>query len=338
MESSRALALDTHVHGVQANLFDFESARWPRKPYCTDSFESGIYPRTLVHASRKKYIQANPPQLRVWSIYDIDYNDSGMAWEQCMLPEPSWTSMSRDTGRVHLAYGLSVPVLINGQNMRNKPLRYLAAVESAFTSRLNADTAYSGFITKNPASSHWRTFLGRKSYYDLFELAEYVELPKHIPKIDCSKLNQIGICRNIAIFEWLRFWAYRHIKEYKALGLVGFKEWQRACENRAFERNGEFHNPLIAKEVLCIANSVSKWTWTKFDFEASDKRFRERQAHRGTIGGLRSGEARSLLNETKRSAAKGMYASGKTIREIATELSVGKSTVGDWLSGEAIIR
>ena len=75
----------------------FAPARWPRRPYCTDDFEQGVRIRSLKQALNRCYIQANPPHLRVWSIYDIDRPAGGLAWEDANLPPPSWTTVNKPT-------------------------------------------------------------------------------------------------------------------------------------------------------------------------------------------------------------------------------------------------
>jgi DNA invertase Pin-like site-specific DNA recombinase len=84
-----------------------------------------------------------------------------------------------------------------------------------------------------------------------------------------------------------------------------------------------------SREVWHIAKSVAMWTWRRFDLEASDKRFSLRQAYRGAMGG----RAKGAVNEDKRASARLMRVAGRSIREIAAALSVGKSTVADWVSG-----
>ncbi|WP_418015396.1 replication initiation protein [Photobacterium damselae] len=37
------------------------------------------------------------------------------------------------------------------------PIKYAAAVQSAFRARLKADTGYAGLLTKNPLHNHWKT-------------------------------------------------------------------------------------------------------------------------------------------------------------------------------------
>ena len=56
----------------QLNLDLFaDKTRWPLKPYCSDD-KTAKHIRSLSAAITRPYIQANPPYLRVWSIYDVD--------------------------------------------------------------------------------------------------------------------------------------------------------------------------------------------------------------------------------------------------------------------------
>ena len=105
------------------------------------------------------------------------------------------------------------------------------------------------------------------------ELAEYVDLTRFTPKRNKNP-EEIGLGRNVTLFDELRKWAYRQVKKYKADG--GYKEWLDACNAWALNRNGEFKapsGPPDKREVWHIAKPVAKWTWTRFDIAASDKRF-----------------------------------------------------------------
>lgn len=292
--------------------------RWPRKPYCSDD-KTARNIRSLRSALKRPYIQANPPHMRVWSIYDVDRPGAALAWEDANLPPPAWSAVDRQTARGHLVWGLKVPVLVDSPDMRQGPLRYLCAVEAAFRAKLDADSGYAGLMTKNPAHDLWRVLRGPRMDYELGELAEWVDLPKHLPK---RKPEEIGLGRNVTVFEWLRQHAYRHIRHYKG-DVRNFVLWQSHLNNRALERNGDFATPLQGNEVWHIAKSVSKWTWRQFDLEASDKRFSELQAHRS--------RQRWGSNEDKQSSARLMAAAGKTQRAIAEELGVNKATVNRWL-------
>ncbi|MCG9066324.1 replication initiation protein [Laribacter hongkongensis] len=316
----------------------FATDRWPRRPYCSDDLEYGVRIRSLSAALKKPYIQANPPYLRVWSIFDVDRIGGAVAWEDAMLPPPSWATVNKENGHAHLVWGLSAPVLVDSPDMRQAPLRYLCAVEAAFRARLQADSGYSGLITKNPAHPLWRTLRGPQMAYELGELADWVDLPKHVPR---RKPEEVGVGRNVTVFDWLRQYAYRHIKHYK-FDVRNFVYWQSHLNNKALERNGDLRTPMDGREVWHIAKSVSKWTWRSFDIEASDARFSALQAHRGAMGGKVGGSAggkKGMLsrwgdNEDKQASARLMAAKGMSTRAIAVELGVSQKTASRWTSSK----
>jgi hypothetical protein len=310
----------------------FAADRWPRRPYCTDDLAAGLRIRSLASALRCRYIQANPPYLRVWSIHDCDYEGAAIAWEDANLPPPAWISVNRENGHAHHVWGLSAPVLVEGLHAREAPMRYLAAIESMMREKLRADPGFSGLVTKNPAHPHWRLLIGppqARGGYELRYLAEWLPgVERHIPRR--GRPEEIGLGRNCALFDHLRTWAYRHVRPYRAAGgLDAWNAWLAACVHRALERNGEFPVPLDARECWWIARSVARWTWQRFDLAASDRRFSERQAHRGRAGGIAKGQA----NEDKRAAARLMAAKGMSQRAIAAALGVPRTTVQYWLDG-----
>ena len=59
----------------------FLQNRIPKKPYCTDDLHAGIRPRSYLHAIKHRYIQVNPPHLRVFMLFDIDREGGALAWE-----------------------------------------------------------------------------------------------------------------------------------------------------------------------------------------------------------------------------------------------------------------
>jgi DNA-directed RNA polymerase specialized sigma24 family protein len=298
--------------------------RLPRRPYCSDDLSAGLRIRSLRQAITKPYLQINPPHLRVWSIYDVDREGGALAWEHAGLPPPAWAAVNRANGHAHLVWGLSAPVLVDSPDMRQAPMRYLCAIEAAFREKLQADPGYSGLITKNPAHPLWRVLRGPRLGYELGELAEWVDLPKHLPR---RKPEQIGLGRNVTLFDWLRHYAYRHVRRYK-LEVRNFVVWQSHLNTAALQRNGDFRYPLDGREVWHIVKSVSKWVWRRFDIEASDARFSALQAARGRLGGLAKGAA----NEDKRASARLMRAQGYSSRAIAQVLGVNQSTVIRWLA------
>lgn len=307
---------------LQQDLF-YDVGRWPRRPYCSDD-KTARYVRSLKDAVRRPYIQANPPHLRVWSIYDVDRPGGALAWDAAGLPPPSWAAANRQNSHAHLVWGLTAPVLVDSPDMRQGPLRYLCAVESAFRAKLQADQGYSGLITKNPAHPLWRTLRGPRMAYELGELAEWVDLPKHLPK---RKPEEVGLGRNVTVFDWLRHYAYKEIRHYKT-DVRNFVHWQSHLNAKALARNGDFQNPLDGREVWHIAKSVAKWTWHRFDVAASDARFSALQANRGRKGGV----ARSSSYEEKRASAILMRQAGHSVRAIADGLGVSVGAVSGWCS------
>lgn len=319
---------------LQQQLELFNPARWPRRPYCANDLREGLRIRSLATALGKSYIQANPPNLRVWSIHDVDRPGAAVAWEDSLLPPPSWAAVNRENGHAHLVWGLRAPVLVDVEGARDGPLRYLVAVENAFRAKLEADAGYSGLITKNPRHPLWRTLYGQRSDYDLAELADWVDLTKHHLK-PWAKPGDIGLGRNCTVFEYLRQWAYRNARHYKS-EVRNFVIWQSNCYDKGMERNGDFASPMDHREVHHVAKSVATWVWRRFDLAASDRRFAERQARRGRIGGLKAdhqkgGLTRSVRFEDKRTSAALLKAHGLSYTEIAEELGVTRRSVINWL-------
>lgn len=312
--------------GEQRDLFE-DIGRWPRRPYCTDDLANGLRIRSLAKALTHPYIQANPPHLRVWALFDIDRPLAALAWEDADLPPPTWTAINRQNGHAHSAWGLEVPVLVDGLGARDAPLRYLCAVESLMAERLQADPGFGGLITKNPAHPLWWTLRGPRLSYSLGELAEWLPgLEKHRPRRRAP--DQVGLGRNVALFDRVRHWAYRAIRPYWGTGLQGWNAWLSLCNSRALTYNADFLTPLDGREVWHLARSVAKWTWRNTTAEG----FSAWQAAQGRKAGIASGKVRRSASEEKRSTARLMRAKGMPFRAIAAELGVGVMTVHDWCS------
>lgn len=305
----------------QLSIFDDEQ-RWPRRPYCSDDLQTGLKIRSLKQALTKQYVQANPPNLRVWSIHDVDRAGAAGTWESAGLPPPSWATINKANGHAHLVWGLTAPVLVEDYGGRKEPMRYLCGIEAFMREKLQADAGYSGLITKNPAHPLWDLLVGPVPHYSLKELADSLPgLNKHLPKTH-KNIEQIGLGRNCTLFDYLRKYAYKAVRNHE-----NFVMWQSHLNNQALTRNGDFAAPLEGNEVWHIAKSVAKWVWYKFDLQASDDKFSKLQAFRGAKGGL----AKGLANEDKRSSAILMRAKGMTQQEIADELEVSQKTVSNWL-------
>lgn len=310
----------------QADLFQ-DPQRWPRRPLCTEDLAAGLRHRSLAQALTRPYIQANPPHLRVWLLHDIDRPGAACAWEDANLPPPAWTSINRQNGHAHSAWGLRAPVLVDGIGAREAPMRYLVAVESFMREKLQADGGFAGLITKNPAHPLWLTLRGPRTVYDLAELAEWLPgLDKHRPK---RRAEAQGVGRNVALFDQLRLWAYKAIRKHWGGGLQAWNAWMSECNTRALVMNADLFGGrlLEGKEVWHVARSVAKWTWR----HTTAQGFSEWRSAQGRRGGVRSGQVRRQAGEDKRASARLMAASGLSTREIGSELEVAHSTVVRWL-------
>lgn len=310
----------------QRDLFE-DIGRWPRRPYCSDDPEThGTRIRSLASALLRPYIQANPPHLRVWLLFDIDRPEAGHAWEDADLPPPTWTAINRANGHAHSAWGLEAPVLVDGLGARDAPMRYLCAIESMMSERLRADVGFNRLLTKNPVHPLWLTLRGPRLAYSLGEFAEYLPgLEKYRPKRRAP--DQIGLGRNVGLFDRLRVWAYRAIRRHWGGGLQAWNAWLSECNSKALVYNGDFLQPLGGREVWHIARSVAKWTWKHTTAEG----FSAWQSAQGQKGGKASGEARRQAGEEKRATARLMRAKGMTQAAIARELGVHVNSVANWL-------
>ncbi|MFP4147786.1 MAG: replication initiation protein [Halorhodospira sp.] len=303
---------------MEAVQLDLLQRRLPRRPYCKDEKDAPQLIRSLNSALRRRYIQANPPSLRFWMLFDVDRPGAAMAWDDAELPEPAWASVTPENGHAHLAWGIEAPVLLSDPD-RQKPLRYLTAIERAYAAKMEADPSFAGYITKNPRHPQWRTLWGDTMLRSLDELAEWVELDKF--KLRGGKPEEVGLGRNCELFDWTRRWAYSAVRTYKAQGGRGvYVWWEKAVRDAALHRNGDFRMPLPEQEVGHVAKSIARWVWRNFSLEG----FSAWQSRRGS----KKGEERRkrLQPEAIRLADEGY-----SQRQIAIALGITQQTVSNWL-------
>ncbi|HFC3035409.1 TPA: replication initiation protein [Neisseria gonorrhoeae] len=268
---------------TQPDLFLQE--RIPHKPYCKDFKEAPMLVRSYAAAIKRRYIQVNPPHLRVFMLFDLDYEGAGLAWEDNNLPMPAWAAINRENGGAHLAYALSAPVLTAEYGGRQKALRYLAALEAAYKAKLRGDVGFVSLITKNPEHPHWLTLRGVPDAirgYDLEYLADFVDLDKFKPYIGRSNVEAVGLSRNCTVFNLVSRWAHKNVLAFKQQGYT-VQDWLKEVHYQCMRVNGDFPVPMWEKEVKCISKSIANWVWYKFDIAASNRRFSELQAHRNSL-------------------------------------------------------
>jgi hypothetical protein len=231
----------------------------------------------------------------MFSVFDVDRRGAAYAWDDADLPPPTWTAINRENGHAHIAWGWQVPVKVEGDGASTKALRYLAAIEGCISERLGADSGYRGVTTKNPLHPQWVVdHPGRLLLYELDDLAEWLpELPAYRPPRRTQE--QAGLGRNVMLFDELRKWACRAIRDYWGSGPRGWDEWLACCESRAGTVNAGFSMALHWSEVRHTAKSVARWTWK----HVTAKGFSVWQAAQGKKAGIASGKARRVGSVTE---------------------------------------
>ena len=122
----------------------------PRQPYASDNLEQdGIWRQSQRDAIRCKHIQHNG-DLVTWLTFDCDYDATAFSHRDVLVPPPNIITLNPDNGRGHLSYRLLAPVA-KTDAARDRPLRYLAAIETGMTRRLDADPGCAGLVTKKTA-------------------------------------------------------------------------------------------------------------------------------------------------------------------------------------------
>ena len=317
----------------QLNIFESNFiAALPTKPYCTD--ELGVtFIRPKFTAIHKKYIQVNLPSTDLYLVFDLDYEYSALAWSELNLPTPAWVSKNPKNGHCHIAYALSAGVCTSSM-ARLTPLKYLAAIQSAYTQKLKADRSYARLLTKNPLHDAWQTTWWSGEKYTLDYLADFVDLTGHPLKgKECH-----GLGRNCELFENVAHWAYREVRKYWSPNYED--QWIEAVLMHTEALNTHFIEPLPYSEVKSISKSIAKFVIRHF----SPEKFRQSQAAKGRkgskedkakagyIGGSKSkGGGRPDKKELLPKVMK-LKALGYSNRSIAEDLGIGAATISRWLN------
>ncbi|MFX5122728.1 plasmid replicase [Acinetobacter baumannii] len=292
----------------------------PNKPYCMDEKPGYMLIRTKAIAVKKPYIQVNPPLTTIYFIFDDDKEDSALSWFDAGLPQPFWTTQNPLNGHCHHCYKLEIP-LCTSEFASVKAIKYAQAVYYAYALKLGADIGYSQLITKNPLHPQWRTTYWTKQAYTIDYLADFVDLPKKLPK----KLEVVGLGRNVTMFEKGRHWAYKAIRDY--MHYNSSHEWERAVRAQIEAINSGFKQPLPYSEVKATAKSIAKWVWHRFSYGD----FSEIQTKRGAKGASKGGIARSAKYIDLRVQAQQLKTSGANNTQIAKQLGVSRRTIINWL-------
>jgi hypothetical protein len=301
----------------------------PHKPYCSDDLGHGVIIRPKRTAIQKPYIQHNPPCLVSSLVFDIDRQDAYFAWSDANLPTPTWIAKNRQNGHAHVGYMLATPVCTTHQARQNV-IQYLAKIEQAYSLALGADQGYTGLITKNPCHEAWENHtFGVEHYYELNYLADFVELQEL--KTDLREVSGLG--RNCAMFDTVRFWAYKAIRANLS---GGFDMWHTKVLEQAKNANDAFIQPLPYSEVKATANSIARWVWRNTNSAEFQSRFSAVQTTRANIGVQKAnpskgGKARSQQYSDIRQEALKLHILGMKQKDIALRLNVSDRSIRTWI-------
>ena len=279
----------------------------PKKPYCADSFDFGISPRSKNLAIKKLHIQPNGPTHLRWLTFDIDLPNSGLIWDEKNMPAPNISIMNPKNGHCHYLYLLDTPVKTTPDGS-NKAIRYASAIQNSLRKNLNADLGFAGLITKNPLHNHWKTKIWRNEAYTLGELSDYLDISRESAN---QRQENYGLGRNSNLFDDLRHYAYKEILKAD----YSYNDFFNKCLDFATKLNRMFNIPLNHNEVVSISKSVSKFTFNKF----SREQFSNIQSIRG-----------SLKGKDKREEGIEMLKNGYKTKDIMEKLNVDRTTIFRW--------
>ena len=287
-------------------------SKLPTKPYCCDNLAAGLKIRNLETALKFRYIQFNH-LVANFLVFDIDRPGAALAFEESNLASPNLAVINRNNQHAHLIYFLAKGVS-KFSDSSLKALKYLAAIEAAYTARLGADAGYAGLIAKNPISPFWQVWQIHNRQYDLSELADYVDLKT-------AKKEQIllGFGRNCDLFENGRNYAYKAVRDYRK-----DKTYQDFFQSVFIRLNGLnrlFFNPLPLNEIVSITKSIVKWTLRQ-DGQA-ERAFIERQQYKGIL----SGQVRQKIASAKKDKAIELKTAGFCNYAIARKLGISSRQI-----------
>ncbi|MER0132161.1 MULTISPECIES: replication initiation protein [Acinetobacter] len=304
----------------------------PYKPFCSFGKGGKTLIRSKKNAIQYPLIQVNHVHTVQYLIFDIDAPDAYLHFFDENLPVPTWIAKNKKNGHCHVCYELKIPVC-KTTHARLKPLRYLASIEYTYAKKLSADLRYTGLLTKNPVDRDWQVFLLNPTPFELDELADYVDLETKPKPTEEEKKEVSGLGRNCMLFDTVRFWAYKAIREHLDSGL---DIWYQEVLERSKIANGSFLEPLPYSEVKATAKSIAKWVWRNHHSAEFQAMFSEKQARKGRKGGLASdsshgGKARSAKYSDIRQEALKQYIQGVKKAEIVRRLKISKMTLDRWL-------
>ena len=227
---------------------------------------------------------------------------------------------------------LATPV--HCQNKASRAYRYLRAIESGYDIKYSCDADFQREIHRNPLFHSSDVEWLNTERHTLKQLAEVVDLNNVIPKEE-RKLYDEAEGRNCELFNELRIWAYKQIKNLSECSFEAFTSQLIIRANRL----NTFSIPLPDSEIRSIARSIAGFCIARLD---SHVKFSAKQARRGAIGGKiggkmsKGGGRKAKVSSKLIAKMKTLHKEGYSIRVIAEDLStddltISKSSVARYL-------
>ncbi|MEG2707146.1 MAG: replication initiation protein [Erysipelotrichaceae bacterium] len=260
----------------------------PKKPYCTNDLSQGLLIRPKETAVKFKYLQPNHPFYQNYLILDLDYESSliEILYSMTGIPLPNLLVENKENGRSHIFFNLKTPIYKTNAS-KLKPIIYANAVLRRLQSLFNADLGYSGLIAKNPIHEQWRAYTLRDKPYSLSELASTLEIDWKEANKPIKQDEAVGLGRNCYVFHTARYWAYTAVREYRG---KTYNQWLQTVIDHCLKLNEGLTEPMQYGEIKGIAKSIARYCWKKDAYHYQE--FIQRQAYKGTLGGIKSGEVR----------------------------------------------
>ena len=126
--------------------------------------------------------------------------------------------------------------------------------------------------------------------------------------------------RNIALFDAVRFWAYRVARSY-----TSYDDWLRAVEIRTLAENRRFPEPLTERHALTTGYSIAVWTWTTYR-SGYGRGWTMEQRRRGG-----ENKARRMRYDSRERDIRiiHLWEAGQSVRQISATVGLSKSAVHD---------
>lgn len=242
-----------------------------------------------------------------------DWRIRTLAYDEGVIPEPSYWTINRASGHAHIGYYLDSHV------STDRGIKYAEDLRRGLTRQAGADAHYINLIQRNPLHEQHIYVEGTAHLYSLSELAAFIPPQTQGHPSDDSELEVTG--RNDHLFHTTRFWAYRNRHRY-----TNQTRWLEAVEAYAITSHMQLYpeaqERLPLSEVKGIARSVGKWTWSKLNVDKflADQAWRSQRA-----AAKRTDEARERWFTT----ILPMLQAGMTHREIGENMGLSKAQVRD---------